>query len=119
MGDPIARALVVVVVGVSALVIGVLWRRGRAWIRHRRPLPGLEDGVYLFTSGTCGSCSAVRARLHSAGVTHTEITFELDPERFDTLGISKVPAIARVTGTDSWLAFGDPGAGAIHRWLGP
>lgn len=64
---------------------------------------GLAPGVYLFTSSSCDECSIARTRLE--GVVgrggYREIAWEEDPETFDRLGITEVPATLVVAADDA------------------
>lgn len=117
MADGLTRLAVVLVVAAAAVIGGLIWRRGRAWVRRRRPFPGFADGVYLFTSATCASCSPARALLDATGVGYREIAFESEPALFEEIGVEKVPAVARVSAGQGWIAFGLPAGRAIGRWL--
>lgn len=118
MADGLIRLAVVVIVAAAAILIGLLWRRGTAWVRRHKSFAGLTDGVYLFTSAPCESCTPAREALVASGVPFREVSYESEPELFDVLGVEKVPALVRVSGGQGWIAFGRPRRAAIRRWLG-
>lgn len=94
----IVAALVVTVV----IVVAVLRRFPRSSVRTIET-PGLEPGVYLFTSGGCGTCTGARETLVSRGVEFTELTWDDDPDVFQRLGMDAVPSVVVVTeGRGRW-----------------
>lgn len=103
------RALVVAAVALAvALVILILRRLPR--LRSRTiAAPGLDPGVYLFTSAGCGTCSRARRDLTDRRVAFTELTWEADPAVFSRLGIDAVPSVVVVgDGRGRWWRGGVP-----------
>lgn len=111
------RVLIVVTAAVLAIGSGRLTRRGMAVVRRPRRFPGLEDGVYLFTSTTCSSCSKLRRSLEDTGVTFTEIGYEQASGAFERLRIDRVPAIGKVSAERGWLGSGLVSEARLRRWL--
>lgn len=100
----IVAALVVAVI----IVVAVLRRFPRTSVRTI-DTPGLASGVYLFTSGGCGTCAGARETLVGRGVEFTELTWDEDPEVFQRLGMDAVPSVVVVTtGRGRWWRGGIP-----------
>jgi hypothetical protein len=116
MGEALDRLMVAALVGVGAVLIGLVWNRGRAWVRRRRRFSTLEPGTYLLTADGCVTCSRARERLTTAGLGFVELTHEARPDVFDHEGIGKVPALVVVTENGGWVAFGVPSLWALRRW---
>ena len=109
MGDLAFRLAVVALAAVVAVVLVRLVRD-----RGDRPqsivATGLAPGVYLFSSSSCDECPIARTRLE--GVLgrdgYGEIAWEEDPETFDRLGITEVPATLVVADNAAELYPGAP-----------
>ena len=104
----------IIVVGVVGVAL-VLARLSRRWQDSAHPAlqipPGeLAAGVILFTSTDCDQCAEARAALKKAGIEYREVTWELEPGRFERYGVQGVPLLARIdeTGRESFLAAGVP-----------
>lgn len=94
----IVAALVVIVV----IVVGLLRRFPRSSARTI-DAAGLDPGVYLFTSGGCGTCDGARETLVGRGVEFTEVTWDDDPDVFQRLGMDAVPSVVVVNeGRGRW-----------------
>lgn len=86
--------LVVTFLAFAGLI--VLIRRGRLRIRDRDvEAPGLDPGLYLFSSITCSTCETAREKLiaRTGDEGFDEYVWERDPEIFAALGIEAVPAV--------------------------
>lgn len=108
----IDRALLVTAIAVVVAV--TIW-----FLRHRPtsrtiPDPGLDDGLYLFTSEGCDSCEPARASLRSRGIAFTEVRWSHDPAAFERLGIDAVPSVLLVSGRRGRLFRG--GVPRSLRW---
>lgn len=115
--DLVVRAVIVAAVGLAALVVALVARRGVAVVRRRVSLTRYGPGIYLFTSATCVSCAAMRAALADRSdvveVSYEEAGPEFPPE------VSRVPAVAVLDERgDGWMAFGMVGRARLDRWLG-
>lgn len=104
------RLLVVVVV--AALVVAVVFVLRRRPIVRARPVPatGLASGVYLLTSDDCETCVRARNELVRRGVPHTELSWQKNPDVFESLNIDAVPSVIEVGGDGSatWWRGGVP-----------
>jgi hypothetical protein len=73
--------------------------------RSRRPVRSvvvgdLLPGVYLLSSATCPACGNARRKLDArlGSGNFTELTWEGDRERFESLGVDVVPSVLVVDG---------------------
>ncbi|MFO7293072.1 MAG: hypothetical protein FWJ92_10865 [Actinomycetes bacterium] len=102
----------IVVAAVTALVVGiVLLLRRRPPVSARRiPVTGLAAGVYLLTSDDCNTCVRARNELVRRGVPHTELSWQKNPDVFESLNIDAVPSVIEVGGDGSatWWRGGVP-----------
>lgn len=122
------RVLIVVIVGLMALAVAWLARRG-AVVRRRGYLgPPQPSSVTLFASDTCVSCTLVGDRLDDLGVVHERVTWERASQRFRDAHVDKVPTIVVRESEPSessghqfsmWMAQGVPTGGQLRRWLRP
>lgn len=91
----------------GAILIGA---RYRSRLTPRKiEATGLEEGMYLMTSSACPDCATARDRLETAlgEKGYTEMSWERDPEVFESLDIDGVPAV---------LIVGSDGSGEV--WSG-
>jgi len=93
MNDVVVRVAAVVVVLVVARLVAVGFNR---FIRPSHPdvtvgEVGDRPGVVLFTSTNCSTCRDAIQRLRDLGVPFREVTYELEPQRFDTWRVGAVP----------------------------
>lgn len=88
----------VLVLVLTGLVVAVLVGfRSRPFIRSRRiSSTGLEAGLYLFTSTSCGTCGRARTELERRRLPFTEISWQDDPALFEELGMDAVPSVVAV-----------------------
>ncbi len=93
MSDQLARLGVVIGVVVLAVLVAWIARRVR-----RPPHPGIRvgeagerPGVVLFTSTTCPTCRDAIAELERLDVSFREVTNDLEPQRFESWGVTAVP----------------------------
>jgi len=93
MNDVAVRvAAVVLVLGLARLAALVLARFLRP--KHPDVIVGDEGdrpGIVLFTSTDCSTCKRTISRIHESGLTFREITYDLEPQRFDAWGVTGVP----------------------------
>ena len=91
--------LIAATVGVVALALMGLRYRSRVAPRTLRAT-GLEEGVFLMTSSACSECATARDRLDGAiGESgYTELSWERDPEVFESLEVDGVPAVLVIDG---------------------
>ena len=101
MSDTLVRLLVVVGIVLAAATIA--WVIGRV---RTPPHPavtvgevGDRPGVVLFTSTTCPTCKDAIAELERFGVRFREVTDDLEPQRFETWGVSAVPLTVVIDGS--------------------
>lgn len=93
MSDTLVRLLVVVGIVLAAAVVAWVIRRVRTPPHPRVTVGevGERPGVVLFTSTTCPTCKEAVAALESFGVSFREVTSDLEPQRFETWGVTAVP----------------------------
>lgn len=93
MSDPTTRALVVLIVLGLALVAGVIARRVQRPPHPRVTIGDLGErpGVVLFTSTDCGTCKEAIALLEAEAVAFREVTYDLEPHRFEAWTVFAVP----------------------------
>ena len=93
MSDPTTRALVVLIVLGLALVAGVIARRVKRPPHPRITIGDLGErpGVVLFTSTDCGTCKETIALLEAEAVAFREVTYDLEPHRFEAWTVVAVP----------------------------
>ncbi|MEZ5176536.1 MAG: hypothetical protein R2823_10075 [Acidimicrobiia bacterium] len=93
MSDPLARILVVAAIIAAALVIAHLANRLRKPLHPAVVVGDLGDrpGVVLFTSTDCRTCKEAIASLKDAGLRYREVTYDLEPSRFDEWRVVAVP----------------------------
>lgn len=101
-----------VVLALAVLVAIVVWALRRRPPIRRRPLTGssLPAGIYLLTSDGCDTCDRARAQLTERGLTHTELSWQKNPEVFESLGIDAVPSVLAIDedGSGTWWRGGVP-----------
>jgi len=70
----------------------------------------LAAGVYLLTSDDCNTCVRARNELVRRGVPHTELSWQKNPDVFESLNIDAVPSVIEVGGDGSatWWRGGVP-----------
>ena len=93
MNDVVARVAAVVAVLIAARFVAMGFSR---FIRPSHPdisvgEVGERPGVVMFTSTDCSTCREAIQRLRDVGVPFRQITYELEPERFDTWRVGAVP----------------------------
>lgn len=78
---------------------------------------GPRPGLVVFTSTDCTNCAEAISIAGSLGVEVREITWELEPGRFQTAGVEAVPLTAVVdsTGRVELLVTGVPTKRALAR----
>ncbi len=119
MSDVVFRIAAVVV------VLGAAWLVAMAFRRFTRPSHpdvivgevGDRPGVVIFTSTDCSTCKDAIRRLEDLGVPFREVTYELEPQRFDTWQVGAVP-LTIVLDTDANVVSvlsGVPSANQIRR----
>jgi hypothetical protein len=105
------------VTGVVGVVVLVARLSRRRRIDRSLSATGLDPGVYLFTSRTCGDCDAARRRLADrvGPDAYREVEWELEPGLFTDLAIDRVPStlVVAVDGSGVWAEgvpseLGDP-----------
>jgi glutaredoxin len=102
VSEPVVRLLVAIGVIASALLLAAVANR------YRRPIHpavrvgevGERPGVVLFSSTDCSNCKRTIERLKQLGVPYREVTYELEPQRFDNWGVVAVPLTVFVNGDD-------------------
>ncbi len=96
------RLLVAVGVIASALVLAAVANRYRKPVHPEVQVGevGARPGVVLFTSTDCSTCKRTIERLKKLDLPYREITYELEPHRFDTWGVVAVPLTVFVDADD-------------------
>ncbi len=112
----------IVIILVVAVIVIVVMRLAGRWQRPSHPPINLGDvgprpGVVLFTSTDCTNCREALAVVGSLGVEVREITWELEPGVFDSVGVEAVPLVTVVdaVGHTELLAAGVPRRRALRR----
>lgn len=104
---------------VAGLVAFATRRRDRMPVRLMDHV-SLDDGVYLFSSGTCSTCTRAREdldRLLGPG-RFTELVWGVDATAFHSVGVDAVPSVLVVNGGRGRLYPGHPGR-KVRRAVNP
>ena len=119
MSDVVIRVAVVVVVIVAAWLVAMAFRR---FVRPSHPdvevgEVGDRPGVVLFTSTDCTTCKVAIRRLEDLGIPFREVTYELEPQRFDTWQVGAVPLTVILDGDANVVSVisGVPSVNQIRR----
>lgn len=114
MSDPVARFLIAVGIIASALLLAAILNRYRKPVHPTVRVGEVGDrpGVVLFTSTDCSTCKRAIERLKQLGMDFREVTYELEPNRFEAWGVVAVPLTVFV-GADSEI--GDVYTGVPSR----
>lgn len=113
----IERIWLVLALAALVIVLIVVLRR-RPVVRGRQidrsTLPG---GVYLLTSDGCDTCERARTTLTRHQVAYTELTWQKNPELFESLGVDAVPSVLLIdrSGAGTWWRGGVPRASSLLR----
>lgn len=114
--EVLVRVAVVVGVGVIAVVVAAVARKGLSVKRRPISLPGVGPGVILFSSSTCASCTRMAERLIDVPDV-TEISYEASGVSFPD-AVRRVPAVALVDADGrGWIAYGLVGKARLRRWI--
>ncbi len=112
----------VVIVLVAAVIVIVVMRLANRFQRPSHPPIDLGDvgprpGVVLFTSTDCTNCKEALAVVGSLGIEIREITWELEPGVFESVGVEAVPLVTVLDagGHVELLAAGVPRHRALRR----
>lgn len=106
----IERLLIVAAVTLVVVVV-ILALRRRPIVRRRRVRGSdLPAGLYLLTSDGCDTCRRARETLTKRRIAYTELSWEKNPDVFETLGIDAVPSVVRIEegGAGTWWRGGVP-----------
>lgn len=95
MDDLVIRMIIALVIGGGALGIALLTRRFQQPTHAPVDLSStdLPWGAVVFTSSDCANCAAARDALKENGVPFREVTWELEPALFESIGVESVPLI--------------------------
>ncbi len=93
MSDAEVRVVVVLIVVVAALGVAAIATRV---LRPVHPVIDVGDvgdrpGVVLFTSTECGTCREAIAVLKEESISFREVTYDLEPHRFEMWTVFAVP----------------------------
>lgn len=93
MSDTTVRLVVVFVAIAAALVIAVIATKVKRPIHPVITVGDVGDrpGVLLFTSTDCGTCREAIAVLQDESIAFREVTYDLEPHRFETWTVFAVP----------------------------
>jgi hypothetical protein len=121
MDDLVMRLIVAGGIAGIASVAAIVSRRGRAWRRRPFESTGLEPGIHLFSSESCGSCHRARSVIERTGLSFSEHTYESAARVLEENRIDRVPSVAWVpsAGGSGWVAEGIPTERTLVRWVGP
>ena len=119
MSDPVARFLIAVGIIASALLLAAILNRYRKPVHPTVRVGEVGDrpGIVLFTSTDCSTCKRAIGRLKQLGMDFREVTYELEPSRFEAWGVVAVPLTVFV-GADSEIGdvhTGVPSARKLRR----
>jgi hypothetical protein len=116
-------AWIVFVLGVLGVALIVAYAANR-WIGPSHAtvdVSGLDlpAGLTVFTSTDCSDCSALMGMLRGVSVPVREVTFELEPGRFEKAGVDGVPLLVAVDdqGRSAGQLAGLPRRRALERLL--
>ncbi|MEN8115321.1 MAG: hypothetical protein ABFS21_13135 [Actinomycetota bacterium] len=103
MSDPVVRVVIVLVLVAVAVLLGLAARKVRKPVHPAITVGdvGSRPGVVLFTSTDCGNCRDAIAALEAQSVDFREVTYELEPQRFESWVVLAVPltVVVDVAGT--------------------
>lgn len=93
MSDAVVRLFFVLAVIAAALMIAAIATRVKKPVHPAITVGDVGDrpGVVLFTSTDCGTCKEAIALLESESIPFREVTYDLEPHRFDTWTVFAVP----------------------------
>ncbi len=93
MSDQVVRVIVVLAVVAVAILLALVARKLRRPVHPDITVGDVGDrpGVVLFTSTDCNNCKEAIALLEAESVSFREITFELEPQRFELWTVFAVP----------------------------
>ena len=121
MNDVVARVAAVVAVLIAARFVAMGFSR---FIRPSHPEVtvgevGERPGIVMFTSTDCSTCREAIRRLRDVGVPFRQVTYELEPQRFDTWRVSAVPLTVVIDGESNVVSVmtGVPSAKQLRRDL--
>ncbi len=119
MSDVVIRVAVVAVVLVAAWLIAMAFRRIVAPSHPDVVVGEVGDrpGVVLFTSTDCSTCKDAIEQLEDLGIPFREVTYDLEPQRFDTWQVGAVPLTVVLDGDGNVVSVisGVPSAKQIRR----
>ena len=100
MSDQLIRVMVVLGVVAVAVLAAFLARKLAQPMHPRITVGDVGDrpGVVLFTSTDCGNCKEAIATLEGASIPFREVTYDLEPHRFETWDVLAVPMTVVVDG---------------------
>lgn len=115
--DLLLRLIVVAAVGIAAVGVALVARRGTGLIRRSIEIPGFGPGLVFFSSSSCASCGRMRDRLQ-AWPDVAEITYEAAGRDFPS-EIDRVPALALLDAAGrGWVVYGVVSVERLRRWVG-
>ncbi|MCB1245747.1 MAG: hypothetical protein KDB69_00610 [Acidimicrobiia bacterium] len=100
MSGDLVRIAIPIAVVVVAIGVGLGMNRLRRPIHPTVSVGDVGDrpGVVVFTSTDCSGCKRAIERLKRASIVFREVTYELEPQRFETWGVVAVPLTVVVDG---------------------
>jgi hypothetical protein len=96
------RILIPIGIIASALVLASVLNRYRRPVHPQVRIGEVGDrpGVVLFTSTDCSTCKRTIERLKRLHIAFREVTYDLEPQRFDTWGVVAVPLTVFIDADD-------------------
>lgn len=114
--EVVVRLVVVAAVGITAIGVALLARRGTGLIRRSIDIEGHGPGLVFFSSSTCASCARMRERLR-AWPDVAEVTYETAGSDFPR-AIDRVPAVALLDDEGhGWVAYGVVSEARLRKWI--
>ncbi|MEN8041226.1 MAG: hypothetical protein ABFR95_06945 [Actinomycetota bacterium] len=121
MSDPVVRAVIVLVLMAVAILLGLAARKVQKPVHPAITVGdvGSRPGVVLFTSTDCSNCRDAIAALEAQSIDFREVTYELEPQRFESWAVLAVPltVVVDVAGTAVGTFSGVPHQRELARAL--
>ena len=103
MSDQVVRFIFVGGVMIVAVLIAVVARKLQRPVHPDITVGDIGDrpGILLFTSTDCGNCKEAISALQAEAVPFREVTYELEPHRFESWMVVAVPLTVVINAHDA------------------